>query len=134
MVIARYQAIRQMSRSLAAAMADIATPQAYPVDRYREVERRRDLHPASRRAASMYWNGIGDVAIGFARDGAVLPETGDALPIGDDGADRDAAAAFAGLDTSVHGTTLCGLLSVERFTGMRIDGEPPPVATRYCEG
>jgi hypothetical protein len=79
---------------------------------------------AGTRAASMYWNGIGDVAIGFARDGAVLPGTGDALPIGDDRADPDFAAAFAGLDTSAHGITFCGLLAVERFTGVRIDGEP----------
>jgi hypothetical protein len=61
---------------------------------------------AGTRAASMYWNGIGDV------------------PIGDDRADPDFAAAFAGLDTSAHGITFCGLLAVERFTGVRIDGEP----------
>ena len=76
------------------------------------------------RAASMYWNGVGDVGIAFARDGVILHGTGDELPTHGNGADPDVASLFEDLDPSVHGNIYAGLIAIERFTGLRIDGDP----------
>jgi hypothetical protein len=61
-------------------------------------------------AASLYWDGNGHSAIALARDGVALHDTGDATLVD-------------GLDPSVLGPVSCGLIVVERFTGLRIDRE-----------
>jgi hypothetical protein len=75
------------------------------------------------RAASVFWNGVGDFAVGFARDGVVLDGSADGFPTGD--VDPEVAVALAGLDPEVHDQRSCALVAVERFTGVRIDGAPP---------
>jgi hypothetical protein len=73
------------------------------------------------RAASMFWNDIGDSAIGFAENGVVL-DASDFLPGVQEpshpelNAMVDEIARRAGEDT-----VLCGLLALERFIGIRID-------------
>jgi hypothetical protein len=67
-------------------------------------------------AASLYWDGSGNIALALARDGVVLRS-------------RD-AALVDGLDPAVLGLVSCGLIVVERFTGLRIDGDSPQVPVR----
>jgi hypothetical protein len=76
------------------------------------------------RAASVFWNGWADFAVGFARDGVELDGSGDGFPTGD--VDPEVVAALAGLDPEEHDQRSCALVAIERFTGVRIDAAPPP--------
>jgi hypothetical protein len=66
------------------------------------------------KAASLYWDGNRHFALALARDGVVLRGPGDATLVD-------------GLDPSVLGRVSCGLVVVERFTGLRFDGDSPQV-------
>jgi hypothetical protein len=83
------------------------------------------------RAAAVFWNGVGDFAVCFARDGVVLDGSADGFPTGD--VDPEVADALAGLDPEGHDQRSCALVAVERFTGVRIDGAPPSGPVRVYE-
>jgi hypothetical protein len=93
------------------------------------------LHRASARglAAAMYWNsGVGRFEFATGRDG-VVSSAGESLYRGELGDDPHIAAAFAGLELAsgdrIERLELLGLIAVERYTGLRIEGPPadPPV-------
>lgn len=79
------------------------------------------------RAASYFWNGVGDESVMFAENGEIL-DGGDYL-LGSETLSHPALAAIVDdIARSTDDSKLIGLLAVERFTGVRI-AEPatPPL-------
>lgn len=81
---------------------------------------------AGGRAASYYWNDVGDTAIGFAAGGLVI-DSGDYLLGRETLEDPELAAVVAEIAMTVDDAGLVGLLAVERFTGARIEDPGPAV-------
>lgn len=77
---------------------------------------------AGGRAASMYWNVVGDKAMSFAERGDVLLST---EPFGNPGGPAPVVEALTGLDFADlrRGKELMGLVAVQRFTGRGITAE-----------
>lgn len=90
------------------------------------------LASARGRAASMYWNENGDMALGLAQAGVVSGPGEDVLT-GELGDDPAVLALFDGLgdpdgDDWLSDVEVRGLVAAERFTGVRLDvppAEPP---------